>query len=243
MIGATGIRRLALVALAAAALAGAFIAGRWSAAAPPAPLVCRPSAPEIAAAAASPDGPVALMIGNSQLHDRDWTFPRAFTVNCARQGLTARRAHPLIAGLPPIAPDVVFIAFGAVELSRAALRDAAPDAAAFAAEIAAVRDELRRRWPEAELVFAGVPPLRPRLFAPGSIGVAPEDVAPLNSGLAALAAETENAAFADTASWLSSDEGGLAREMTYDGLHLTQAAYEIWETGLGAASRVLSGAP
>lgn len=231
--------RCAVTALIAGlTILGTFAAGRFSGAPQQISLTCRPSAPTLAIDAA-PEKHVALLIGNSQLHDHSWVFPGASVINCAHQGLSAHRGIGLLKTLPALSPDVIIVAFGAVEIIQAGRSRANPDIRAFEKDMRALLASLRHRWPHAEIILAGIPPLRPKLL---SLGTAPPNLTvttEMNAHLARLANLMNDVQFADTAAWLPMDSEGLAPTMTYDGLHLTEAAYTIWRSKLHATSRIL----
>jgi lysophospholipase L1-like esterase len=213
-------------AISAALLVGAFWAGRFFAPdAQPPRLICRPSAPALAG------GQSVLLFGNSQLHDGDWHFPGALAVNCAQQGLTLRAGLALMPDLPPITPDAIIIAFGAVEALQAAARNAMPDGAAFAQDMTALLVYLRARWPDAVLIVSAVPPMRPNLLPPHL-----QDAARINGINAAIMRATTGVVWVNPADSLAMDVGGLAPTMTYDGVHLTPAAYELWQAQIITAA-------
>jgi lysophospholipase L1-like esterase len=222
-------RTVLAAAIAAALLAAGFAAGRLSIERPAPPLTCRPSAPERAAIGRR----AVLLFGNSQMHDGDWRFPGALAVNCARQGMTLRAGLAIADRLPDVSPAVVVLGFGAVEALRAAGQGAVIDADAVARDMGVLLGRLRARWPRAELVVLGVPPIRPGLLPPARRGAA--QIGPLNAAIA-QAAQMAGATFADPAEALPADEGGLSAAMTHDGVHLTEAAYERWQAQIIAAS-------
>jgi lysophospholipase L1-like esterase len=222
-----GVRRWML---AGAALAGAFAIGRTSVDRPgvQAP-VCRPSA----AARAAIDRRTALLFGNSQIHDGDWRFPGVLTVNCARQGMTLHSALSVAGSLPEVAPTVVILGFGAVEALQAADRGAAPDTDAAARDMAALLGDLHARWPGAELIVLGTPPMRPALLSSNRRSAA--RLGPLNAAIE-RAAQSAGAKMLDPAAVLPADDGGLSSAMTHDGVHLTEAAYGLVQAQILAAS-------
>lgn len=171
-------------------------------------LTCRPTLP--AQALADTSEPTLLLWGNSLLFDHDWTETGHLPVNCARQGQTAAAALPLTAALPPVAPDMVLLAFGSVETFLATRDGHAVDHAAFARDMQAIVAEITTRWPEARVIAAGLPGF--------------QDSAPaLSRAVAASGAE-----FLDLERVLA----GLGTEASYDGIHLTRRAYEAWEQAL-----------
>jgi lysophospholipase L1-like esterase len=230
------IRRLALSAVTVAALTTiGFMAGRLMAERPAPPhLTCRPSLPERATLGQR----TALLFGNSQLHDGDWRFLGALAINCARQGMTLRAGLAVADQLPDVTPTVVIVGFGAVEALRAAGQGGQVDVDAFARDMAALLGDLHARWPGAELIALGVPPMRPALLPAPRRCAARLD--PLN-GVMTRIAQAAGAIFVDPAEALPTDEGGLLAAMTYDGVHLTEAAYGLWQAQIIVASARLGG--
>lgn len=194
----------ALLAAAAILVAGLAIGWTLRGAVPVASeprLACRPSAPATAVATAGAQ--VVLYLGNSIVFDHDWSLPGTRAVNCARQGLVAE-ALPVDA-LPRIAPDLVVLGFGTVELVRGAR-----DAPAVVADLGGVLRGVAARYDGAPILILAVPP-----YEDGSVSEA------VNAGLAALAADM-GAGFAPL--------GPGAR--TYDGIHLVRDAYEPWHAAV-----------
>ena len=227
-------RRAALAAaLAAVLLVVGFAAGQLRVERPAPPLICRPSMPERAAVGRR----AVLLFGNSQLHDGDWRFPGALAVNCARQGMTLRAGLAAADRLPDVAPAVVIVGFGAVEALQAASQGAAVDADAVARDMGALLGHLRARWPEAELIILAVPPMRPALLPATRRNAA--RIGAINDAIARAA----GAALLDPADALPVDEGGLLATMTYDGVHLTEAAYALLQAQIIAASANLKTEP
>jgi hypothetical protein len=216
-------------AIAAALLAVGFAAGRLSIERPVPSLTCRPSAPERAAIGRR----AVLLFGNSQMHDGDWRFPDALAVNCARQGMTLRAGLEVVDRLPDVAPAVVVLGFGAVEALRAAGQGAVIDAGPVAQDMGVLLGCLRARWPGAELIVLGVPPMRPGLLPPAHRSAA--QIGPLNAAIAQVAAAS-GTTFTDPAEALPVDDDGLLATMTHDGVHLTEVAYGLWQVQILAAS-------
>jgi hypothetical protein len=164
-----------------------------------------------------------LLFGNSQLHDGDWRFPGALAVNCARQGMTLRAGLAAANRLPDVAPAVVIVGFGAVEALQAASRGAAVDADAVARDMGTLLGHLRARWPEADLIILAVPPMRPALLPAARRNAA--RIGAINDAIARAAG------------------AALLATMTYDGVHLTEAAYALLQAQIIAASANLKTEP
>jgi hypothetical protein len=191
-------------------------------AAPEVEVVCRPSLPALYGAHDA--RPVLLMLGNSLLFDADWSLPGIASVNCARQGLVARDAAPLVPRLPNMDPAAILLGFGTVEAYRALLTGQPADPVAFEAAMTDLIGGLQARWPEAHVLVSGAP-------FPGTGGATPilvrqTDLAALNLVLAKVA-ERAGARFLDTGE-LPLVRAGRAEAITYDGLHLTDAVYDQW---------------
>lgn len=200
------------------ALGGGVLIGRWSPPAWTAEITCRPTLP--AQAYRETQDPVLLLWGNSLLFDHHWTGTDMAVVNCARQGQTAQAAQARTARLPGPAPDTILLAFGSVEAVRGDT-----DLAGFETAVAAITAELGARWPEARLLMASVP-IFPEM--PGAGAITPQSVRALNAILARQAAAAE-ARFID----LDRTFATLSDSATsYDGVHLTAAAYGAWETAI-----------
>ena len=138
---------LGLVGLAFFAGLGMGLLWERQAPAPHAGPVCRPSSP------AEISGPPAILFwGNSLAFDADWPLDGHQAVNCARQGLTASAALPLLDTLPAITPEAVVLVFGTVELVRGPV-----DANAFQADLLAIADTLRAKAPDAAIIALGLP--------------------------------------------------------------------------------------
>jgi lysophospholipase L1-like esterase len=216
-------RSVCAILVLAAGLAGALL-GRTLAparSAGEAPL-CRPSAPALAAA--RHDGPVVLMLGNSQIFDGNWDLGPSLVINCARQGQTAEAALRTVSALPELDADAIVLGFGAVE----AIRDGrAIDPDAFRNRMEALIGSLRARWPAARLLVATVPPMRSDLL-PDRYRAASEAVTPLSAALRALAGGRSGIRISDPARVMATDAGGLSAAMSHDGIHLTPAAYALW---------------
>jgi hypothetical protein len=92
---------------------------------------------------------------------------------------------------------------------------------------------LRARWPGAELIVLGVPPMRPGLLPPAHRSAA--QIGPLNAAIAQVAAAS-GTTFTDPAEALPVDDDGLLATMTHDGVHLTEVAYGLWQVQILATS-------
>lgn len=220
-------RRLGVPALLGAFVLGAalgIVADRmlppWSE--PPVGTVtCRPTSPETALA--DHDDGILLLWGNSLLFDNGWSDVGMAPVNCARQGMTAAVALPLTAALPGPPPDRILLAFGSVEAARAAQGAKGVDTASFSDAMSGILSGLALRWPEAEIIVASVPDF-------GAGALRPRDTAMLNEVLADLARQGGEV-FVDLDALF-----GQSPPATYDGVHVTPAAYRRWEAHLRDAA-------
>lgn len=205
--------------------AGYLLGDRREAPARPA-LSCTPSAPRIVVKAA--DAPVVLFWGNSLLHDHQWEIAGAVSVNCAMQGLTASAAASIAPSLPDVDPNEIVLAFGSVELIRSA-RGATLAVPEFVDAVAANVASLQNKWPGAQITLTAAP-----FFS----GVGPEalisiiEARILNDALASLAARTDGVAYFDLSGLYNTDGPDLPARATYDGVHLTGAAYQRWQSAL-----------
>lgn len=192
------------------------------------PLVCRPSAPS--QAVATQDLPVILMLGNSLVHDHDWQIPRYFPINCGRQGLTAERMVPLIATLPEIAPDVVFIWLGTVEAARAAGSGEAVDVEAFGKAYEQILLKLREAWPSVDLLAATLP---------HTTGLDARDAMRLDNTIreAALLAGSPGLRLIEVSETLGAYDG---ISISYDGIHLGPSAYELLEKAVSDTAETIA---
>lgn len=216
---------LSFLAVIAAFGAGYLLGGR-QAAPEKIQLSCTPSAPEIIAG--STDLPVVLFWGNSLLHDHHWRIDGAVSVNCAMQGLTAAAAAPVIPSLPDVDPDVVVLAFGSVELVRAGKGDAF-SGEVFAKAVAANISAMNVRWPRVRVVLTSAPSFS-ELGADEQRDLA--EAAALNSVLSRIADEDDSLSYFEMSALYETGSPQLPGEATYDGVHLTQGAYQLWQAAL-----------
>ena len=160
-----------------------------------------------------------LMIGNSLLHDHDWSDLDGPVQNCAVRGQTASAARRRALPHAEEDPTHVLLAFGTVEAVRA-VRDTPFDPEGFAADVTALARRVSGAWPGACLLVATPPPASPSAADQDALGQA-EVV------LRAL----EPAVLIDTS--------GALRHVpvpTYDGVHLTGEAYASWSVAVSDAA-------
>ena len=221
------IRRAALVLLVVIAAFGAgYVLGGKTV--PPAriALSCTPSAPETIVR--STDAPVILFWGNSLLHDHDWRMDGAVAVNCALQGLTAAAAAPMIASLPDVEPDVIVLAFGSVELIRAGRGgDFSEDA--FSAAVTDNVAALKARWSNARQILTSAPSFR---GLGGDEQIDLGQAGTVNAALSSIAEEDNAISYFEMSALYKPGGPDLPGEATYDGVHLTRAAYQRWQAAL-----------
>ncbi len=224
-------RRLYRLDLIAALLGAALVLTLFwpRAMAPNAPgLTCRPSAPALVAEHTGQ--PALLIFGNSLLFDHGWRVPGFLPVNCARQGLTAAEALPLMAGFGDLMPEAILLGFGSVEALRAVLTETvvAPDI--FGAEMDRLLSEMQARWPEVPIHLASVPIWTKSADTPPAL-LHQTDAEALNAELAGLANARTHVFLFDLSELPSVDPADWNRG-TYDGVHLTPAVYRDWEAAL-----------
>lgn len=216
--------RLRYLLLPLAALAGAGLAVLLrDTPSPPAPHVtCRPSAPALAAVRS--EEPAVLFWGNSLLFDGTWAGLGFLPVNCAHQGMTAGVAVGRTDLLPEMEVAAIVLAFGSVEL----LRERAIDTDLFAATMIGIRDRLREKYGPVPILVSGVP--MTELAEPAWGYLSPDVSARVNRVLRDLSGTT----YLDLSRVLS-DIG--PKQQTYDGIHLTGAAYAAWGQAIAQALR------
>lgn len=168
-------------------------------------MVCRPSDPA-RAVQASAAVPI-LYLGNSLVFDHDWQIAGSIAINCARQG--ARATDIPVDDLPQVLPRIIVLGVGTIEILQAVPVEQA------AQEIETLLQRLRSRFPDARLVL---------LAAPVTEGVDGGAVRALNERTARMAEETEITFLAIT----------LPERGSYDGVHLTPAAYAPWTDAIRA---------
>lgn len=187
----------------------------------PAPLDCR---------LLNPSGTTqVLMLGNSLLHDFDWSLPAAQVFNCAKQGQTLNefRARWRTGSLPLEQPDVVVMAFGTVEVIRAEREPR--HLQEFMASYPGFLADLRQRWPEARLVVNLLPEINRELFGRPHLDIAAIDQ--LNRFIR-QSTTCGGCQVIDLPEVLTRGESGFDETLTYDGVHLTAQAYDQWRDAL-----------
>ncbi len=172
-------------------------------------VTCRPSAPELL-----PAGPKVLVWGNSLSFDNDWRLERHQTVNCARQGMTAQDALPMVVALPKLEFSAIVLAFGSVELVRET-----GDIGGFRSSIEKIQKNLITLYPDTTIVVIGVPGGNQNIWQYGS---SPQ-LSQINEVLRGL----KGTRFLNTTELLSIIPESM---QTYDGVHLTKDSYELIET-------------
>ena len=183
----------------------------------PTGLVCRPSEPQRAAKHAQ--APIVLLWGNSLLFDHSWDADgNLFPVNCAVQGMTAKEAVGQTHLLPDIQAAAILVAFGTVEL----VRQDTP-LSVFKAAMEHTIHMLQSQYPDALIMVATIPQTRPS--QPQWQYNTEYDSYAFNE----ILIELEGARIVDISSLISILS---PRKQTYDGAHLTNESYKLWENAL-----------
>ena len=172
---------------------------------------CRPSSPELLAS-----GPKVLFWGNSLAFDHGWAVDGYLTVNCARQGLTAKQAVTMIEALPDIDAAAIVLVFGTVELARDI-----ESVSEFQAAIESILTRLEVDHPGARIVMLGIPDGGSDVWTYQGNRALP--------GMNAFLAGIDGAAFLDTMGALSVLPDS---DRSYDGVHLSGDAYNVLEQAL-----------
>lgn len=166
--------------------------------------------------------PQVVMLGDSLTAGYDWAarLPQARVDN---QGVSGDNTGQILARLDRViaaGPQIVFLQAGINDFGR---RDRDTE---ILGRHRAIWHKLKSELPGLRLVLVSLLPVAEDRY-PG-----------LNIKIMAFnhrlrqAAEKEGLIFVDLFSLLVDQAGQLPRKYTYDGLHLTPAAYEIWLTAL-----------
>lgn len=172
-----------------------------------------------------------VMLGDSLTQGGRWSdyFPECKVANLGIGGDTTimmlRRLDRVIAA----EPRAVFIQ-GGINDFASKIR---PEAMLKNHEV--MWDRLRSRLPLAELQVISLLPVAEDKF-PGWN----RRIREINQALKARA-EAEGLVFIDLYALLADETGQLKPEVTFDGLHLTAAGYEIWSAALRPQLRALAG--
>lgn len=174
--------------------------------------ICRPSLPE--KAIEQSDLPVVLFWGNSLLFDHGWTDEAFFSVNCARQGITAARGRFLTPALPVLSVDAILVAFGSVELAHGSVPDS------FENDMREIATQLRSQYPNSSIWLSGIPNTKDT--SPPWVYADTEGAVQINEILVGI----EGTSFFDLTDAIQSVD---AARQTYDGVHLTSESYTRWQ--------------
>jgi cephalosporin-C deacetylase-like acetyl esterase/lysophospholipase L1-like esterase len=138
--------------------------------------------------------------------------------------------------LDGVNPRVVVLMAGTNNVGRAApLGDAQARADEVVRGITAIVGEVRRRAPKATLVITGITPRNDNIQVMPIINAA-------NLGLARLA-DGKTVRYVNINTQLADAENNLFVGMTYDGLHLTPRAYQLWADALKPIFNEVLGPP
>ena len=131
-----------------------------------------------------------------------------------------------------LAPEVIVIQAGTNNVGRQAGGEEKINA--ITAGVAAIIASCRAKAPEAAIVLTGIFPRSDRAVV--------VEIQAINRNLEALA-RNEGIAFLNINDELSTDEGLLLDSMGSDGLHLSQAGYQVWVDALKPVLSELMGPP
>ncbi len=164
------------------------------------------------------DRPRLVMLGDSLTAGCDWGshLPGAEVVNLGVAGDTTGLILARLGQVADQQPDLVFLQAGINDFGRH------PRLEAILERHREIRRRLRAELPGARLVVVSLLPVSGRRF-PGWNPAIRE----FNQRLRAEAVE-EGLTFIDLFPPLADGHGELRRDFTYDGLHLTARAYEVW---------------
>lgn len=169
-----------------------------------------------------------IFIGNSLLHDNDWSIKEFSIINCAQQGLTLEKFLSSYTGNNDFDPELVVVAFGTVEAIRQ--QSVANYArSSFLQDLANLNRWLNSNWPKSRIVVTAVPPINNQIFK--KVIVETRLVEQINFDIATQFQKSADE-WVDLRDFLDTNEHGLTKDMTYDGVHLTNLAYKLWNAKL-----------
>jgi len=175
-----------------------------------------------------------LLLGNSLLHDYEWSLNGYRTINCSRQGLTIEKFLSLEIEDTNFDPAFVVIAFGTVEAIRQKT-DVNYDQQSFLQNLKELSDYVNSYWPDTKIIITAVPPINNQIY--NADYIAPALVDKINTAIS-TAFKFSAKAEIDLRNILDTDEHGLTDRMTYDGVHLRELAYKRWNFELENLMRV-----
>jgi len=158
-----------------------------------------------------------LLLGDSLVADHDWQS-RMPSYNVVNFGVPGSTAADLLASLQDIkqqthSPDVILVMVGTNDLLSGNV--------AFINTLKKIFVQLNHDFPTAEIIGNSLFPMQlPH--------ISEQSIANLNSRIEALTAQT-GCCFLDAHSRLNDTDQSIFQE---DGVHLTEAAYEIWARAL-----------
>ncbi|MDR0620289.1 MAG: GDSL-type esterase/lipase family protein [Deltaproteobacteria bacterium] len=169
----------------------------------------------------NPEGRTIVMLGDSLTAGGKWDEldPKAKIIN---QGVSGDGYRHILARLDETIsekPDVVFLQVGINDFGRV------PRIDDIAAGHRKIWDRLREALPGVRLVICSLIPLNERMLR-RTTGYNSK-VRELNEILAEMAAK-ENLEFVDLYGPIAGPDRGLPRNLTFDGIHLTNNGHRIW---------------
>lgn len=176
-------------------------------------------------------------------HQANWNA-NFFGWNAASFGwggdTTANVLHRLLDGeLDGVEPKVIVLLVGTNDVGNVPVEDDGPLVDAVVAGIRAILGVFREKAPEARVIVTGI---LPRNDVPGAPTAMMPIIDAVNARIATFA-DGEKIRYLNVNQRLADDEGRLFDGMTEDGLHLSDAGYQVWADGLKPLLRELLGPP
>ena len=181
----------------------------------------------------APENPVAdsksiLFLGNSLLHDYDWSIDRFQVINCARQGLTLEKYLTMKQEIENDHVEFIVIAFGTVEAIRQKTITTY-EQESFLHSLNELHEILSTDWKQARVIVTAVPPINNLIYEGENVDAALVQM--INQDIARVFKESSEH-WVELTAILDTNASGLTDEMTYDGVHLSDIAYLRWNAEL-----------
>lgn len=144
------------------------------------------------------------------------------------QGISGENTGQILSRLSafsPTRPSTIYVLGGINDLRQGASDRTILD------NLRQIMRRLRSQHPQSQIIVQSILPTRLN-------GIPPERISPLNEQLAAIA-QQEGAGYLNLYPLFADSQGYLRRELTTDGIHLTQRGYQVWQEGLNYAETAL----
>lgn len=171
-----------------------------------------------AAPASAGTRPRVVMLGDSLTAGCDWQT-RLNQAEVINQGISGDSTWSILARLPQVTkarPDLIFLQAGINDFGKK------PDPEGILKRHLKIWSELREKLPQAELYIVSILPVSAKRYPRWGASVVQANL------LLREAAEKNGLVFIDLYSKMSDQDGGLLKDLTYDGLHLRAPAYDLW---------------